>query len=145
MQDEFERGIGMVEENEDDENPPISPTLCQRQIRITRKRIFAKENLKLQAKKMTKLSDKKYPSAAVRDFVKVRVPDNDRSRCDARKILGVQQLLMKMVHTKLALNSQQLIPVTAETSFQYVMSLLLVLRMCQMKMYPFEVVLESPL
>ena len=64
MQDEFERGIGMEEENEDDENPPLSP-LFLRQIRITRKRIFARENLKLQAKKMTKLSDKKYPSAEV--------------------------------------------------------------------------------
>ena len=52
---------------------------------------------------------------------------------------------MKMVHTKLALNSEQLIPVTAENSFQYVVSLLLVLRMCWMKRYPFEVVLESPL
>ena len=89
MQDEFERGIDMEEENEDDENPPLSPTLCQRQIRITRKRIFARENLKLQAKKMTKLSDKKYPSAEVGDSVKVRVPDDDRSRCDARNILGV--------------------------------------------------------
>ena len=55
MQEEFGRGIGMEEGNEDDENPPLSPTLCQRQIRITRKRIFARENLKLQAKKMTKL------------------------------------------------------------------------------------------
>ena len=55
MQGEFERGIDMEEENEDDENPPLSPTLFQRQIRITRKRIFARENLKLQAKKMTKL------------------------------------------------------------------------------------------
>ena len=71
VQDEFERGVGMEEENEDDESPPLSPTLCQRQIRITRKRIFAKENLKLQAQKITKLSDKKYPSAAVGDFVKV--------------------------------------------------------------------------
>ena len=35
MQDEFERGIDMEEENEDDESPPLSPTLCQRQIRIT--------------------------------------------------------------------------------------------------------------
>ena len=55
MQGEFERGIDMEEENEDDENPPLSPTLFQRQIRIIRKRIFARENLKLQAKKMTKL------------------------------------------------------------------------------------------
>ena len=60
MQDEFERRIGMEEENEDDENPPLSPTLCQRQIRITQKRNFARENLKLQTKKITKLSDKKY-------------------------------------------------------------------------------------
>ena len=89
MQDEFERGIGMEEENEADENPPLSPTLCQRQIRITRKRIFARENLKRQAKKMNKLSDKMYPSAEVGDSVKFRVPDADRSRCDARNILGV--------------------------------------------------------
>ena len=89
MQDEFERGIGMEEENEDDENPPLSPTLCQHQVRITRKSIFARENLKLQAKKMTKLSDKKYPSTEVGDSVKVRVPDIDRSRFDARNILGV--------------------------------------------------------
>ena len=88
MQDEFERGIGMEEENEDNENPPLSPLLL-RQIRITRKGIFARENLKLQAKKMTKLSDKKYPSAEVGDSVKVRVPDVDRIRCDARNILGV--------------------------------------------------------
>ena len=89
MQDEFERGIGMEEENEDDENPPLSPTLCQRQIRITRKCIFARENLKLQAKKITKLSGKKYPSGEVGDSVKVRVLDVDRSRCYARNILGV--------------------------------------------------------
>ena len=89
MQEEFERRIGIEEENEDDENPPLSPTLCQRQIRITRKRIFARKNLKLQAKKMTKLSDKKYSSAEVGDSVKVHVPDVDRSRCDARDILGV--------------------------------------------------------
>ena len=38
---------------------------------------------------MTKLSDKKYPSAEFGDFVKVRIPDVDRSRCDARNILGV--------------------------------------------------------
>ena len=37
---------------------------------------------------MTKLSDKRYPSAEVGDSVKVRVPDVDRSRCDARNILG---------------------------------------------------------
>ena len=55
MQGQFERGIDMEEENEDDENPPLLPTLLQRQIRIKRKRIFARENLKLQAKKMTKL------------------------------------------------------------------------------------------
>ena len=89
MQDEFERGIGMEEENEDDENPPLSPTLCQRQIRITGKHVFARENLKLQAKKMTKLSDKKYLSAEVGDSVKVLVIDVDRSRCDAGNILGV--------------------------------------------------------
>ena len=89
MQDEFERGIGMEKENEDDENPPLSPTFCQRQIRITRKHIFARQNFKLQAEKMTKLSDKKYPSAEVGDSIKVCVPDVDRSRCDARNILGV--------------------------------------------------------
>ena len=65
----------MEEEKEDDENPPLSPTLCQRQIKITRKCIFARENLKLQAKKTTKLSDKKYPSSEVVDSVKVCVPD----------------------------------------------------------------------
>ena len=64
--------------------------MCQRQIKITRKRIFARENLKLQAKKMTKLSHKRYPSAEVGDSVKVRVPDVDRSRCDARNILGAK-------------------------------------------------------
>ena len=89
MQDESERGIGMEEENEGDESPPLSPTLSQPQIIITRKRIFARANLKLQAKKMTKLSDKKCLSAEVGDSVKVLVPDVDRSRCDARKILGV--------------------------------------------------------
>ena len=89
MQDEYERGIGMEEENEDDENRPLSPTVCQRQIRIILKRIFARENLKLQTKKMTKLSDKKYPSAEVGDSVKVCVPYVDRSRCDARNILRV--------------------------------------------------------
>ena len=89
IQDEFERRIGVEEENEHDENAPLSPTLCQRQIRITQKCIFAGESLKLQAKKMTKLSDKKYPSAEVGDSVKVRVPDVDRSRCNARNILGV--------------------------------------------------------
>ena len=47
MQDEFERGIGMEEETEDDENSTLSPTLCQRQIRITQKCIFERENLKL--------------------------------------------------------------------------------------------------
>ena len=79
----------MEEENEDDGNPTLSRTLFQRQIRITRKCIFPRENLKLQAKKMTKISDKKYPSAEVGDSVKVRVPDVDRSMCDARNILGV--------------------------------------------------------
>ena len=38
---------------------------------------------------MTKLSDKKYPSAEVGDSVKVCVPYVDRSSCDARNILRV--------------------------------------------------------
>ena len=38
---------------------------------------------------MTKLSDKKYPSAEVGDSVKVCVPDVNHSRCDARNILEV--------------------------------------------------------
>ena len=50
---------------------------------------FCKRNLKLQAKKMTKLSDKKYLSAEAGDSVKVCVPYVDHSWCDARNILGV--------------------------------------------------------
>ena len=65
----------------DDDGTPSSPTLLTRKWEIIAKRKLAKENLQLQAKKILKMSSKKFPLGNVGDNVKIHVPDVDRGKC----------------------------------------------------------------
>ena len=80
--------LDTVQDN-DNVQSPLSPSLCERRYTIAEKRRMAKENLELQAKKMTKSSCDKFPPANVGDTIKLRVPDIDRGRCDPRSVMGV--------------------------------------------------------
>jgi hypothetical protein len=55
--------------------------LC-RQEQVRKHRMSAKEGLELQAKKMLKVSNLKFPAGKVGDTVKLRIPDVDRARSD---------------------------------------------------------------
>lgn len=63
--------------------------LHKRKIRIKEKMLLQEKYLQLQVAKLTKLSTKKFQTANVGDNFKVRVPDVDRGKCDARNVLGV--------------------------------------------------------
>ena len=67
--------LDTVQDN-DNVQPPLSPSLCERRYTIAEKRRMTKENLELQAKKMTKSSCDKFPPANVEDTIKLRVPEN---------------------------------------------------------------------
>ncbi|GBL79998.1 hypothetical protein AVEN_29020-1 [Araneus ventricosus] len=56
---------------------------------ISIKRSTAKENLRLQATKMLRTSNKKFPPAQIGDTVRIQVPDVDRGRTDGRNVLTV--------------------------------------------------------
>lgn len=62
--------------------------LC-RQEQVRKHRMSAKEGLELQAKKMLKVSNLKFPAGKVGDTVKLRIPDVDRARSDPRNLLAV--------------------------------------------------------
>ena len=84
--------MNLMEELEDldsDDDGPSSPSLLTRKWNINAKRKLANENLQLQAKKMLKMSDKKFPSGNVGNNVKICVPDVDRGKCGPRNVIGV--------------------------------------------------------
>ena len=68
----------------DDDGTPSSPTSLTRKWEIIAKRKLAKENLQLQAKKMMKMSNKKFPFGDVGDNIKILVPEFDRGKCAPR-------------------------------------------------------------
>lgn len=86
---------GSTEPGDESSNPPpaddASPyeRLLQHRATMMRKRKAAEENLKVQAQKMLKTSNEKFPPANVGDTVRVKVPDVDRGRTDARNIIAV--------------------------------------------------------
>lgn len=56
---------------------------------MRRIREAARENLEIQAKKMKKMSNDKFPDAQVGQNVRVKVPDVDRSKIDPKSIIAV--------------------------------------------------------
>lgn len=70
-------------------NGELGQEISERQKSILKKRAAAKGNLHLQAAKMLKISNNKFPLVKVGDTVRVKVPDVDCGRTDPRNILAV--------------------------------------------------------
>lgn len=63
-------------------------TLCERTRSMKRMRQDAKDSLEMQAKKMKLRSDLNFPDPKVGDTVRVKIPDVDRCKTEARSVLA---------------------------------------------------------
>ncbi|XP_029348199.1 SCAN domain-containing protein 3-like [Acyrthosiphon pisum] len=77
-------------EKEDDEDQNImKKQIKTRQTYINQNRKESLNHLKIQAKKMTEMSEKRFCQGNVGESVRVKIPDVDRARSDLRCVLGV--------------------------------------------------------
>lgn len=76
-------------EKEYDEDQIIETQTKTRQTSINQNRKESLKNLKIQAKKMTEISEKRFCQGNIGESVKVKIPDVDRARSDLRCVLGV--------------------------------------------------------
>jgi len=77
------------EEKKDDEEQIIENQTKIRQISINQNKKESLNNLKIQAKNMTEMSEKRFCQGNNGESVKVKIPDVDRARSDLRCVLGV--------------------------------------------------------
>jgi hypothetical protein len=76
-------------EKEDDEDQIIEKQTKTRQTSINQNRTESLNNLKIQATKMTEMSEKRFCKGNIGESVRVKIPDVDRARSDLRCVLGV--------------------------------------------------------
>jgi len=76
-------------EKEDDEDQEIEKQTKTRQTSINQNRKESLNNLKIQAKKMTEMSKKRFFQGNIGESVRVKISDVDRARSDLRCVLGV--------------------------------------------------------
>lgn len=67
----------------------VTCNLCFNPINIKKNQERAYDNLTKQAKKMLKISNKKFPRVEVGTSVKVAIPAVDRGKSDAKNIIGI--------------------------------------------------------
>uniref|UniRef100_A0A2H8TQZ8 KRAB-A domain-containing protein 2 n=1 Tax=Melanaphis sacchari TaxID=742174 RepID=A0A2H8TQZ8_9HEMI len=76
-------------EKEDNEDKVIEKQTKTRQTSINQNRKESLNNLKIQAKKMMEMSEKRFCQGNIGESVRIKIPDVDRARSDLRCVLGV--------------------------------------------------------
>jgi len=79
--------IGEVEK--DDKDKVIEKQTKTRQSSINQNRTESLNNLKIQAEKITEMSEKRFCQGNIGESVRVNIPDVDRARSDLRCVFGV--------------------------------------------------------
>ncbi|KAE9523561.1 hypothetical protein AGLY_016113 [Aphis glycines] len=81
--------VDHIVQKDDDEDKVIEKQTKTRQTSINQNRTESLNNLKIQAKKMTEISEKRFCQGNIGESVKVKILDVDRARSDLRCVLGV--------------------------------------------------------